>query len=145
MYFLTHIMLAAFLIWVNSCQELVAFSHLCLGREDMRWLKVQEGNILTYLCPPGIGRDSVTHSSILAWGIPWTEKPGRLQSTGSHRVRHDWSDLAAYLIIQSLWALFFCIHKVEIICLVYKSKECRGIQFFYSKPLYTCKLLLLVL
>ena len=30
-----------------------------------------------------------THSSILAWKIPWTEEPGRLQSMGSHRVRHD--------------------------------------------------------
>ena len=29
------------------------------------------------------------HSSILAWGIPWTEEPGRLQSVGSQRVRHD--------------------------------------------------------
>ena len=31
----------------------------------------------------------VTHSSILAWEIPWTEEPGGLQSTGSQRVRHD--------------------------------------------------------
>ena len=31
-----------------------------------------------------------THSSILAWKIPWTEEPGRLQSMGSQRVRHDW-------------------------------------------------------
>ena len=31
-----------------------------------------------------------THSSVLAWEIPWTEKPGRLQSMGSQRVRHDW-------------------------------------------------------
>ena len=30
-----------------------------------------------------------THSSILAWGIPRTEEPGGLQSTGSQRVRHD--------------------------------------------------------
>ena len=30
-----------------------------------------------------------THSSILAWGIPWTEEPGGLQSMGSHRVGHD--------------------------------------------------------
>ena len=30
-----------------------------------------------------------THSSILAWKIPWTEEPGRLQSTGSQRVGHD--------------------------------------------------------
>ena len=30
-----------------------------------------------------------THSSILAWRLPWTEEPGRLQSTGSQRVEHD--------------------------------------------------------
>ena len=31
------------------------------------------------------------HSSTLAWKIPWTEEPGRLQSVGSLRVRHDWA------------------------------------------------------
>ena len=35
-----------------------------------------------------------THSSILAWEIPWTEEPGGLQSVGSQRVGHDWSNLA---------------------------------------------------
>ena len=33
----------------------------------------------------------VTHSSILAWRIPWTEEDGGLQSMGSQRVRHDWA------------------------------------------------------
>ena len=32
-----------------------------------------------------------THSSILAWRIPWTEQPGRLQSMGSQRVKHNWA------------------------------------------------------
>ena len=36
-----------------------------------------------------------THSSILAWRIPWTEEPGGLQSMGSQRVRHDSSDLSS--------------------------------------------------
>ena len=36
-----------------------------------------------------------THPSILAWRISWTEEPGGLPSMGSHRVRHDCSDLAA--------------------------------------------------
>ena len=36
-----------------------------------------------------------THSSVLAWRIPGTGEPGGLPSTGSHRVGHDWSDLAA--------------------------------------------------
>ena len=34
-------------------------------------------------------KEMATHSSILAWEIPWTEEPGRLQSMGSKRVRHD--------------------------------------------------------
>ena len=42
---------------------------------------------------PGLGRSpgagKATHSSILAWKIPWREEPGRLQSIGSQRVRHD--------------------------------------------------------
>ena len=36
-----------------------------------------------------------THSSVLAWRIPGMAEPGGLPSMGSHRVRHDWSDLAA--------------------------------------------------
>ena len=34
-------------------------------------------------------KEMATHSSILAWRIPWMEEPGRLQSTGSQRVGHD--------------------------------------------------------
>ena len=37
-----------------------------------------------------------THSSVLAWRIPGTGEPGGLPSMGSHRVRHDWSDLGAF-------------------------------------------------
>ena len=36
-------------------------------------------------------KDMAAHSSTLAWRIPWTEEPGRLQSTGSQRVGHDWA------------------------------------------------------
>ena len=40
-------------------------------------------------------KEMATHSSILAWRIPGTQEPSGLPSMGSHRVRHDWSDLAA--------------------------------------------------
>ena len=40
-------------------------------------------------------KEMATHTSILAWRIPGTEESGGLPSTGSRRVRHDWSDLAA--------------------------------------------------
>ena len=36
-------------------------------------------------------KEMATHSSTLAWKIPWTEEPGRLQSMGSQRVRHNWA------------------------------------------------------
>ena len=37
-----------------------------------------------------MGKDMATHSSILAWRIPWREEPGRLQSMGLQRVGHNW-------------------------------------------------------
>ena len=37
----------------------------------------------------GVWSEMATHSSTLAWEIPWTEKPGRLQSMGSQRVGHE--------------------------------------------------------
>ena len=47
------------------------------------------------MCVPSLGwedsleEEMATHSSILAWKIPWTEEPERLQSVGSHIIRHD--------------------------------------------------------
>ena len=40
-----------------------------------------------------------THSSTLAWKIPWTKEPGRLQSTGSQRIGHNWATLLLHFII----------------------------------------------
>jgi len=42
--------------------------------------------------PVGLNMEKAmaTHSSLLAWRIPWTAEPGELQSTGLQRVRHDW-------------------------------------------------------
>ena len=60
-------------------------------------------------------KEMATHSSVLAWRIPWTEKPGRLQSMGSHRVGHDWSDLAAanidvdaFVLLKFLFIYLLC-------------------------------------
>ena len=50
----------------------------------------------TWIRSPGwedpLEEGMATHSSILAWGTPSTEEPGRLQSMGSHRVGHNRSD-----------------------------------------------------
>ena len=49
-------------------------------------------------------KEMATHSSILAWRIPGTEEPGGLQSMGSQRVGHNWSDFAAVIGIASMIA-----------------------------------------
>ena len=45
-------------------------------------------------------KEMATHSSVLAWRIPGVGEPGGLPSMGSHRVRHDWSDLAAAAAVE---------------------------------------------
>ena len=49
----------------------------------------------TWVQSPGwegpLEKEMATHSSTLAWKIPWTEEPGQLQSMGSQRVGHDFS------------------------------------------------------
>ena len=46
------------------------------------------GLLLSKILP--MEKETATHSSTLAWKIPWMEEPSRLQSMGSQRVRHDW-------------------------------------------------------
>jgi len=58
-----------------------------------RWLSSKESNEETQIqsldWEDPLEKEMAAHSSILAWEIPGTEEPGRLQSTGSQRVRHD--------------------------------------------------------
>ena len=56
--------------------------------------------------------EMATHSSVLAWRIPGTGEPGGLPSTGSHRVGHYWSDLAA---AAARWWQALYIHHVKSI------------------------------
>ena len=51
--------------------------------------KMQEMQVQSLGQEDPLEKAMATHSSILAWEIPWTEKPGGLQSIGSQRVRHD--------------------------------------------------------
>ena len=80
------------------------FSHsIGRGYRFPRWLSGKEsapnsrdtGNMCLI---PGLGRSPGGGNGnplcILAWKIPWTEEPGGLQSLGSHRVGHNWNDLA---------------------------------------------------
>jgi len=50
---------------------------------------VQETRVRSLGWEDPLEKGMATHSSILAWRIPWTEEPGRLQFMGSERVRYD--------------------------------------------------------
>ena len=50
----------------------------------------QETHVWSLSQEDPLEKEMASHSSILAWKIPWTEEPGRLQSMGLQRVRHDW-------------------------------------------------------
>ena len=69
-----------------------------LGREDL------------------LEKEMATHSSILAWKIPWMEEPGRLQSMGLQRVRHHWAS-SVFTAINQVWG-----HNVFLNVQVLKKK-----------------------
>ena len=48
-------------------------------------------------------KEMATHSSTLAWKIQWMEEPGRLQSMGSQRVRHDWATSLSFTLLSYIW------------------------------------------
>ena len=54
---------------------------------------------------PALEKEMATHSSVLAWRIPGSGEPGWLPSMGSHRVGHDWSDLAAAAVSQQMFKI----------------------------------------
>ena len=67
-------------------------------------------------------KGKATHSSILAWRIPGTGEPGGLPSMGSHRVGHDWSDLAAAAVANN-WQKV----KLNFKC----SRDLKYLLYFY--------------
>ena len=54
-------------------------------------------------------KETATHSSVLAWRIPGMGEPGGLPSMGSHRVGHNWSDLAAAAVVAKPALWFFSL------------------------------------
>ena len=58
-------------------------------------LSQHQDSLFKWVSSSHLEKAMAPHSSTLAWKIPWMDEPGRLQSLGSLRVGHDWSDLAA--------------------------------------------------
>ena len=86
--------------------------------------------------------DMATHSSILAWETPWTEEPGKLQSMGSQRVRHDWGSEHTNELCMEItdWGLgrggeggfllmFFFFHIFAVFC--YQTDNSLLLKWFF--------------
>ena len=73
----------------------ISYFRFILPRSSLVAQMVKHLPIMQETCVQSLGLEDflekkmVTHSSILAWKVPWTEVPGRLQSTGSQIVGHD--------------------------------------------------------
>ena len=77
-----------------------------------------------------------THSSMLAWRIPWTEEPGRLQSMGLQRVGHDWSDLACRHALQLTAGIYRLIQGQRTKELVWDSSSASAWLYRGKFPLH---------
>ena len=83
------------LIWPIAVSLMgILFSHSMLTIR-MKWNHEYEGALENYQMLFSLEKAMATHSSVLAWRIPGTVEPDGLPSMGSHRVGHDWSNLAA--------------------------------------------------
>ena len=121
-------------------QRQVTGSQLEFGRPMLNYSAVEQSSLVAQRLKPlpamqetrvwSLGREDplekeiVTHSSILAWRIPWMEKPGRLQSTGSQRVGHDWAASLTYLLRAIAVVMYGCESWTV------KKPECQRINAF---------------
>ena len=82
-----------------------------------------------------------THSSILAWSIPGTEEPGGLLSMGSHRVGHNWSNLAA-AAPWTKWGLGARpLSAAEVRLSLYSQPSASMVPYPWTQPTTDCVVL----
>ena len=82
-------------------------------------------------------KEMATRSSVLAWRIPGTGEPGGLPSMGSHRVGHDWCDLAAAAAVYLCWVAGSepLLDTYALIALLCDSPVTRGILLFSHREI----------
>ena len=95
-----------------------------------------------------LGKAMATHSSVLAWRIPGTGEPGGLPSMGSHRVRHNWSDLAAAVAAAStlcrcshflnfnIYSSYLCLYSITKVVYIVKQYMKMVSHFIMNKINY---------
>ena len=75
--------------------------------------------------------EMATHSSVLAWRIPGMAEPSGLLSMGSHRVGHNWSDLAAYTVLSHIFLYVEVAYPFIHLHILYGFAHDRGTFYTY--------------
>ena len=144
--------------WMNCYRFKMALAVSFLGSSPLLYLSltvkrlhaVQETWVRSLGWEDPLEKEMATHSSTLAWKIPWTEEPGRLQSMGSQRVGHDWATsvfskgtntdtLSSNLLREN----FFRLKNITILQLKIRQLQIQRIKdsnFIQLRKLYTAQM-----
>ena len=82
-----------------SCSPTINFRAFLVAQRLKHLPAMQQTQVRSLGWEDPLEKEMVTHSSIFVWRIPWMEKPGMLQSTGSQRVGRDWATSLTHLTI----------------------------------------------
>ena len=92
---------------ISDIRTKIYFKASLVAQTVKRLPTMQETRVRSLGCEVPLEKEITTHSSILAWKIPWMGEPGRLQSMGSQRVGHNWAT-SFHFVLQSnimIWVL----------------------------------------
>ena len=131
-----------FQILISELDEIsLHFSNLQLSlvTEMVKECACNEGDLGSI---PGRGRclkqEMATHSSILAWRIPWTEEPRGLQSTGSQRVGHEWATNCSNLQLAENQPQELQTTKIWVLTLLHRRVVRKKAQSHIQKSNSSC-------
>ena len=122
----------------NCCTLLLCLSRFSLVAQSVKiLLAMRETQVQSLDWEDILEKEMATHSSILAWRIPWIEEPGGLLSMGSQRVRHNWVTNTLYLsryctMIQNIFFIFCVCSFMYYLCeKYYKPLTCGTVMVLH--------------
>ena len=99
---------------------------------------MQETQVSPLCCVDPLEEEMATHSSILAWRIPWTEEPAGFPSMGSQKVEHDWVSNTHIYIFLCQWVISHMVSRELYICKFLPPYFTRHLQASKNQEPYDC-------
>ena len=99
---------------------------------------MRETRVQSLVWEDPLEKEMAIHSSTIAWKIPWTVEPGRIQSMGSQRVRHDWATSPSFHYLQIVTILLLPFQYGCLLLLVWLSRTSNTIFKRSGKNGHSC-------